>query len=143
MEILIGQVEKGAMNGIGRRIVLQTDSNGAKVVEIFEGFFGSADNSLQFGRIIDNDKCQFGMFKMFKEDHLYRHQLHGRGKRINPNQILQQGYFDRGKHIQDEKSGYLEKDMLYLPHKINWNDYFSQGHHMKVMRAATKQEKQA
>jgi len=45
--------------------------------------------------MIDAEKSQIGMFK--------DQRLHGQGKRINPNQIIQLGYFEAGDYLEDEE----------------------------------------
>ena len=78
IEILIGQIDgRLALNGLGRKIVFEVASDGTNLLSVSEGLFGASDNSLQFGRLLDNDKCDVGMFK--------EGQLYGLGKRVNPN----------------------------------------------------------
>lgn len=90
MSIHSGQINSFQINGIGRKILINEEG-----VQVEEGFFSGADGLLEFGRMIDAEKSQIGMFK--------DQRLHGQGKRINPNQIIQLGYFEAGDYLEDEE----------------------------------------
>ena len=81
--------------------------------------------------MIDDDTYKIGMFK--------NNLLHGQGKRINPNQIIQSGYFQAGYLIQGQKDEF-EKTNVYVPKKVNWNQYLTGDHHINVMKLAISQE---
>ena len=67
------------------------------------------------------------------------YQLHGLGKRINPNQIIQQGHFDNGYHIE-QATDFTPKTNIHLPKKVNFNEYFSCHHHINVFKNAIPHE---
>ena len=78
LEISAGQIDHSPkLNGIGRKIkiTIAEDSSSKATIQIEEGLF--TQSQLYFGRIIDNNQTQIGLFKYSK--------LHGKGKRINPN----------------------------------------------------------
>ena len=100
-------------------------------MSIEEGLFGDSDGLLEFGRRVDSNQCQIGEFQGT--------QLHGLGKLIDPNQIIQQGYFERGYYIEDVSKYESLIDAQYLKN-VNWNDYFHQDHHIRVMREAKNKE---
>ena len=57
-----------------------------------EGLFIA--NQLKFGRIVDNNFIQMGIFDDC--------QLHGPGKQILPNNMMMEGYFRDGRTLEDE-----------------------------------------
>ena len=51
--------------------------------------------------------------------------LHGHGKRINPNAIIEYGIFANGEYLEDPSGFQFDKTAVQLPNKVNWNEYSS------------------
>ena len=64
---------------------------------------------------------------------------------MNPNHIIQQGYFDKGHHIEDQLCNHDKMFIsnIKLPKRVNWNEYFSYDHHVDTMKQAIQKEHQA
>jgi len=67
--------------------------------------------------------------------------LHGHGKRVNPNSIIEYGIFNSGDYIQDSKEiNFIEKTKFHLPKKVDWEYYFSNEQHISLMKEVIPRE---
>ena len=73
---------------------------------------------------------------MFKHHH-----LHGHGKRVNPNSIIEYGIFNYGEFIQDsDEIKFIGKTKFLLPKKVDWEYYFSNEQHISLMKEVIQKE---
>ena len=136
LQILQGQIDKYTeIHGIGRKVLYFFEHEGDKLdsMQIQEGFFNLIDG-LQFGRILDGNQYQVGIFKNLK--------LHGQGKRVNPNQIVEEGYFAAG-YLDEDAIQHVERYSIQVPKKVNWDDYFCNDHRSAALQEAIPKESQA
>ena len=69
------------------------------------------------------------------------HFLHGHGKRVNPNSIIEYGIFKFGEFIEDsEEIKFIEKTKFQLPKKVDWEYYFSNEQHISLMKEVISSE---